>query len=52
MQTLQEQSETGKVAANLMSQFINSGLVHQTEDNEFTVHGSHGDKQFKAFEDK
>ena len=48
--TLREQQEMGKVASSLMSQFINAGLVKQNADDEFIIHGSQGDQQFKPFE--
>ena len=50
MQQLQQDVQTGKVAANLMSQFIESGFVNQDEDGEFVVHGNGGDSKFKPFE--
>ena len=34
---LQQENATGKIASNLMSQFIESGLVHHEEGDEFTV---------------
>ena len=40
--------ETGKIAADLMSQFIETGLVEQAEDGNFVVHGSHGDRKFSS----
>ena len=40
--------QTGKIAADLMSQFIETGLVEQAEDAEFVVHGSHGDRKFSS----
>ena len=40
----------GKVASNLMSQMINSGVVHQGEDNQFTVQASGSPSKFKPFE--
>ena len=47
---MEEQLEAGKVATNLMSKFIEAGLVRQTDEDEFTVHGSQGDQKFKTFE--
>lgn len=47
--SLQNQANQGKAAADLMSQFMNAGLVQQTSDHSFLVHGSHGDRSFKAF---
>ena len=44
---MEEQLEAGKVATNLMAKFIESGLVRQTDEYEFTVHGSQGDQKFK-----
>ena len=47
---LEDQVQNGKAATNLMSQFINAGLVHQTGDESFTLHGSHGDRDFTTFD--
>ena len=41
---LRQDHETGKVAANLMNQFIENGLVQHNGDDSFVVHGSHGDR--------
>ena len=49
---LQEASKTGQLATDMMSQFIETGLVQQTGQDEFVVHGSHGDKQFSASKKK
>ena len=46
---LEEQQKNGQAAANLMSQFMEAGLVKQGDDGDFVVHGSHGDRQFKPF---
>ena len=51
LQLLQQESETGKMANSLMTQFINAGLVEQTGDDEFIVNQSPGDCKFKAFPD-
>ena len=50
MKALEEEAEQGKVASNLISRFIEAGLVQQTAEDEFTVHGNHGDSKFKAFD--
>jgi hypothetical protein len=47
---LENQVQNGKAASSLMSQFINAGLVQQTSDDSFIIHGSHGDRDFKAFD--
>ena len=47
---MKAQQEQGKVAANLLSQCINAGLVSQTAEDAVVVHGSHGDRAFKAGE--
>ena len=47
---MENQVQNGKAASNLMSQFINAGLVQQTSDDSFIIHGSHGDRDFKAFD--
>jgi len=41
---LRQDHATGQVAANLMSQFIENGLVQQDGDDNFIIHGSHGDR--------
>ena len=45
---LQADHQTGKVAAGLMSKFIDAGLVEQKGESAFVIHGSHGDREFKA----
>ena len=47
---LQQENETGKVASNLMSQMINSGLVEHGENNEFTVNASQSPSKFRPFQ--
>ena len=47
---LQQDQEKGQVAANLMSQFINAGVVEHGENNEFTVKPSPSPSKFKPFE--
>ena len=47
---LQADHQTGKVAAGLMSKFIDSGLVEQKGNASFVLHGSHGDREFNAGE--
>jgi len=44
---LQQENQTGKVAANLMSQFIDSGLVNQGDNGEFTLQNSGSPSKFK-----
>lgn len=51
MAQMRQDLETGKAAANLMSQFINNGMVQQTGEHEVTVPGPDGDKVFTAFQD-
>ena len=46
----QQQNQTGKVAANLMSQMINSGVVVAEPNDEFTVRASGSASKFKPFE--
>ena len=50
MEQMQRDLETGKAAANLMSQFINNGMVQQTGEHEVTVPHPDGDKVFVAFQ--
>ena len=47
---LQQDNETGKVASNLMSQMINSGVVEQGPDNDFTVNAAQSPSKFKPFD--
>ena len=49
---LSEDAKTGQLATDMMSQFINTGLVEHTGEDEFVVHGSHGDKSFSASKKK
>ena len=50
LQSLQNEVDSGKVASNLMSQFINAGMMQQTGENEVVVPSQEGDKVFRAFE--
>lgn len=52
LQQLQQDAETNKMASNLMSQFISSGLVQQTAEDEFVVTSSPNESKFKAFADQ
>ena len=45
---LERENEESKAATNLLQQFIEAGLVHQTDENKFVVHGSHGDREFNT----
>ena len=49
---LQEANKTGELATDMMSQFIENGLVQQTGQDEFMVLGGQGDKQFSASKKK
>ena len=49
---LQESHKTGQLATDMMSQFIENGLVQQTGEDQFIIHGSHGDKEFSASKKK
>ena len=49
---LQQENVNGKVATNLMSQFIESGLVHHGEGDEFTVQASGSPSKFKPVLDE
>ena len=49
VQQLQQENQTGKVAANLMSQFMEAGLVNQEDEGEFTVQPSQSPSKFKPF---
>ena len=48
---MEQQQASGEAAADLMSQFINSGVVQQTEEDSFVVHGANGDQEFKVGND-
>ena len=45
---MEQDHQTGKMAAELMNQFIENGLVEQAGDDEFVIHGSHGDRKFSS----
>ena len=47
---MRQDLETGKVAANLMNQFINAGMIKQTGQREVVVPGPDGEKTFVAYE--
>ena len=47
---LQQENEAGKVATSLMGQFIDSGLVNQEGNGEFTVQAQSSPSKFKAFQ--
>ena len=49
LQMLQHEVETGKVANDLISQFINTEMIQQTGENEVIVPSAEGDKVFRAF---
>ena len=49
---LQQDQEKGQMATNLMSQFINAGVVEHGPNNEFTVNPSPSPSKFKPFEDE
>ena len=36
--------KTGQLATNMMQQFVSSGVVEHTGEDEFIVHGASGDK--------
>ena len=48
---LQREAETGKMANNLMDQFINAGVIKQMGQDEFVVNSSPNESKFKAFPD-
>ena len=50
VQMMEENGQNGKVATNLLSQFLETGFVHQDDDGTFTVSGISGEKKFKPFE--
>ena len=50
VQMMEQEAQSGKLATSLLSQLIHAGLIEQTAEDQFTVHGSQGDQQFKPFE--
>ena len=48
LQQLENQAQSGKAAADLMSQFINAGIVKQTGNDTFVVQSSQGEQQFQS----
>ena len=50
MQVLQQDKEKGVLAANLMSQMVNSGVVVTDESGEITIRASQSPSKFKPFE--
>ena len=49
---LQENMKTGALATDMMQQFVSAGLVEHKDEDQFIVHGSHGDREFKASKQK
>ena len=47
---MERDQQTGKVAANLMSQMVNSGLVVAEDSGEITVRASGSASKIKPFE--
>ena len=47
LQQLQQENATGKIASSLMSQFIDSGLVHHDEGGEFIIKANDSPSKFK-----
>ena len=47
---MERDQQTGKVAANLMSQMVNSGLVVAEDSGEITVRASGSTSKFRPFE--
>ena len=48
MQELENQLQTAKMASDLMSQFMNAGIIKQTDEDKFVVSSSLGEKLFQA----
>ena len=51
MEMLQREAETGKMANNLMGQFLDAGVIKQMAEDEFVVNSSPNESKFKAFPD-
>ena len=49
---LQEDAKTGELATDMMQQFVGAGIVEHQEGGSFIVHGSQGQKEFKASKKK
>ena len=49
---MEEQQEAGEIAASLMSQFIDQGLVRDEGDGKFTMPTPNGDQTFTAFQEQ
>ena len=48
---MEEDVKQGKVARNLLLQFVNDGCVEQEDDGTFTVNDASGKKNFKSNQD-
>ena len=48
---MENSKSQGEAAMNLMSQFMNDGVVQQDEDGTFLIHDASGTKRFRADED-
>jgi hypothetical protein len=48
---MENSKSQGEAAMNLMSQFINEGVVQQDEDGSFVIHDQSGSKRFRAGDD-
>ena len=46
---MEDDGQNGKVATDLLSQFLETGFVRQDDDGTFTVPGISGEKKFKPF---
>ena len=49
---LQELNKTGELATDMMQQFVSSGVVEHTGEDQFIVHSAQGDKEFSASKKK
>ena len=45
---LENQLQTAKMASDLMSQFMNAGIIKQTDEDKFVVSSSRGEQLFQA----
>jgi len=49
---LQESINTNKLATDMMQQFVSSGVVEHTGEDQFIIHSAQGDKEFSASKKK
>ena len=50
VQLMEQENQKQDSATQLLNQIASAGLIRDDGDGQFTVHGSHGDRQFSAFD--